>query len=242
MSYEIFYDKRFIKVGEDKFIPIFQTGSNNTWEYNYSGREIPEKSWSCINYPHKDRYVFSEKEIMEMAEVNKKFDTAKARNRFMSEEEVVRMYKNGVKAAKSLEYYTELGNSFRVSDSTDYYNPITSYPKTTKDLLETIKRLQADDKVTSIRLGFTQRTLILPKKNTIKKERQYYEQDYYYVLVNGGRTLVELRKRGYAYTFSEYGVKKFKSQKEADRYLEKYKDRLSDFKSERIDEVYTYMA
>ena len=29
MSYEIIYDKQFIKVSEDKFVPMILTGSNN---------------------------------------------------------------------------------------------------------------------------------------------------------------------------------------------------------------------
>jgi hypothetical protein len=34
MSYEIIYDKQFIKVSEDKFVPMILIGSNNCYDYN----------------------------------------------------------------------------------------------------------------------------------------------------------------------------------------------------------------
>lgn len=44
MSYEIIYDKQFIKV-KDKFLPFVLAGSNNCYENTCSGRERRERSW-----------------------------------------------------------------------------------------------------------------------------------------------------------------------------------------------------
>lgn len=44
MSYEIIYDKQFIKVAEDKFVPMVLAGSNNCTEF-INGRERRERSW-----------------------------------------------------------------------------------------------------------------------------------------------------------------------------------------------------
>ena len=45
MSYEIIYDKQFIKVSEDKFVPMILTGSNNCYDHN--NRRV--RSWWAYN-------------------------------------------------------------------------------------------------------------------------------------------------------------------------------------------------
>lgn len=46
MSYEIIYDKQFIKV-KDKFLPFVLAGSNNCFDVNHNGRERRSRSWWC---------------------------------------------------------------------------------------------------------------------------------------------------------------------------------------------------
>jgi predicted nucleic acid binding AN1-type Zn finger protein len=48
MSYEIIYDKQFVKVddnGTEKYIPMILCGSNNCYEIDYKGRERRERNW-----------------------------------------------------------------------------------------------------------------------------------------------------------------------------------------------------
>ncbi|MDO4746675.1 MAG: hypothetical protein Q4B18_08965, partial [Bacillota bacterium] len=66
MSYQIYYDKAFIKV-DDKFVPMVNSGSNNCWEVNYCNREIPEKNWSVLNYTMRSKVLFTADEIVEIA-------------------------------------------------------------------------------------------------------------------------------------------------------------------------------
>lgn len=49
MSYEIIYDKQFIKLSNDRFIPIVLGGSNNCTEFSHKGRERRARSWNNIN-------------------------------------------------------------------------------------------------------------------------------------------------------------------------------------------------
>lgn len=49
MSYEIIYDKQFIKVSENIYVPIILQGSNNCYEYSASGRERRSRSWYSQN-------------------------------------------------------------------------------------------------------------------------------------------------------------------------------------------------
>ena len=50
MSYEIIYDKQFVKVNEKTFIPMILSGSNNCTEYSPSGRERRERSWGNLSF------------------------------------------------------------------------------------------------------------------------------------------------------------------------------------------------
>lgn len=92
MSSEIFYDKAFILVGE-KYIPVVNHGSSNCFDFDSRGREIPEKHWSVLNYPHTGRMLFTAEEMQEIAAVHEKANrnnrggTRKSRNRSFEEGE-----------------------------------------------------------------------------------------------------------------------------------------------------------
>ena len=50
MSYEIIYDKQFVKVdnkGTEMYIPMTLIGSNNCYEVDYKGRERRTREWYC---------------------------------------------------------------------------------------------------------------------------------------------------------------------------------------------------
>ena len=241
MGYEIFYDKRFLLVGEDGYIPIIQHGSNNCTDWNFStGREVAEKNWSCINYPFDDRFVFSEEEVMEIAHACNDGNNAKSRGRSFSEEEFIRFFKNGIKGAKPLEYYLEFGNTFVVSDITDYKDPRFHFPNSTEEMLQMIEKLQSEGK--SVSIGFRERKLILPRRNRVEKEKVLIEQDHYFALSYGYDYLYKLRKYGYSYSSYKSSAKRFKTEKEAEKYLDKYSGRLSNFEVERINEPYRYYS
>jgi len=50
MSYEIIYDKQFVKVNDDIFIPMILAGSNNCYEYSPSGKERRSRSWFNFSF------------------------------------------------------------------------------------------------------------------------------------------------------------------------------------------------
>lgn len=240
MGYEIYYDKRFLLIDDDKYIPIIQHGSNNCWEPTYTGRDIPEKNWNVANYPFNDRYIFSKEEIIEMGEKSVGCDMAKSRGRFMTEDEIRKFYINGYKGAKSLEYYLELGNTFQVVEGTNRDDMIWHKPKTTDELVELIERLVGEGK--RISMGFTQRKLYLPKRTTVQKVTVENEQNHYFVLCKRYEYFHKILKYGYRYSGYSSSCKKFLTEKDATIYLDKYKDRLKDFSVRRIDEVYKYYA
>jgi len=50
MSYEIIYDKQFVKVNDKTFIPMILAGSNNCYEWSPSGKERRARSWWNFSY------------------------------------------------------------------------------------------------------------------------------------------------------------------------------------------------
>jgi hypothetical protein len=66
MSYEILYDKQFIKLDDNKFVPMIYAGSNNCYESTYNGRDRRSRSWFNFGFPmeHKKPYASLE-EFME---------------------------------------------------------------------------------------------------------------------------------------------------------------------------------
>lgn len=145
MSSEILYDKAFIRVGE-QYIPVVNHGSSNCFDFDRRGREIPEKHWSVFGYPYRDRLLFSEEEIRQIAEayesasVNNYGGTRKSRNRAFEAGEVRRWLLAGMKSAHTVEEYRRYGNTAAVID---YDEPVwrKHFVSTTEELLEKIQEL-----------------------------------------------------------------------------------------------------
>ena len=60
MSYEIIYDKQFVKVGENKFVPMVYAGSSNCYEFSPSGKERRSRSWCSMRISDKLAYTLEE--------------------------------------------------------------------------------------------------------------------------------------------------------------------------------------
>lgn len=126
MSYEIIYDKQFIKVnhkGVDKYIPFIFSGSNNCYEIGRGGRNGRRArswfvfSWLCGDF---SRYFTTAENMLAHADnelkekVKKEQDYAKNNNEAIPTEEEIK---------KSWGYYTSLsfyGRSTRGSDFNVY--------------------------------------------------------------------------------------------------------------------------
>lgn len=50
MSYDIIYNKQFVKLNENAFIPMILSGSNNVISYDRSPRGRRSRDWSCHSY------------------------------------------------------------------------------------------------------------------------------------------------------------------------------------------------
>ena len=113
MSYDIIYDRRFISIG-DKYIPIFQFGSNNTTEMVYN-REVPSKDWIILNGPFTNKVLFTSDEITEIAETFLKSDLYKSRNKPFEDGQFKKYFILGMKHAKTVEEYLSYANTITIS-------------------------------------------------------------------------------------------------------------------------------
>ena len=236
MSYEIYYERAYIKVN-DKFIPLVNSGSNNCWERSYfSKRDVPEKNWSILNYKRKNQIMFTADEIREIAkdyeEISGSSGTCfKSRHRPFAKGEFERWIINGMNTALSIEEYIHCGNTLRLLDYSRDMSEWKWYPfSTDEELFELLDELK-DCKLLSVEFS-DNRNVYKPKQppkvSSVKKLDEYYVLKGY---IWSDAYFCSIRKRAITYCRkpSDASVKAFATEAEANRYLTKYEDRLSKF-------------
>ncbi len=225
MSSEILYDRAFIRVGE-QYIPVVNHGSSNCFDFDRRGREIPEKHWSVFQYPYRDKLLFSEEEIKQIAEaheaasVNNYGGTRKSRNRAFEAGEVRRWLLNGMKSAHTVEEYRRYGNTAAVID---YDEPVwrKHFVSTTEELLEKMQEL------TGRRIGVTfmdDRHVTHPPVRRKGTPPDYSTLPEYYVLRSEQGYFIKRSSRHVWFTRRQTPrdsqVRKFKTETAARKYLD----------------------
>lgn len=246
MSYEIYYDRAFIRVN-DLYIPLVNQGSNNCWEINYfSRRQIPEKNWQVLNWQDRSRLLYTKDEVREIAKdletISQESGTCfKSRNRHFEPGEFERWILCGLKSAFTVEEYVAARNKPEIHDYSD--NKIENwktYPfSTTQELLDMIESLK---RCPMLNLHFkNNREVYRPVRSSIDRDKTEY-----YVLSSkaaGGGDLFfcKLTRRGYRMStnLSRDDVRAFESEREAQKYLDKYSSRFygNNFKPKRISNI-----
>lgn len=78
MSYEICYEKQFIKLAEDSYLPMFLTGSNNDWDaFNLNKRA---RSWKLANWFLGSSAIASKQDMLDMTVVERDKILSTAKN------------------------------------------------------------------------------------------------------------------------------------------------------------------
>ena len=233
MSYEIYYKRAFIKVGE-KYIPVLQYGSNNCFDVIYTSRgarDIPEKNWG--NWRHmkegKSPIVCTRQEITLLAAGFAKPNSYgelpfKARGtHFKSELEAMHWFDNGVKTARTVEEYSELGNTVHVRVYVGNGESKTYPVKTSAELLSMLEVMKNDNPW----VGFSSRELILPKPTRVTRPKKEVES-FWTVYVEGYGYLKKRTARRIIQTSLPQYAKKFRTANQAQKVMEalapKYKN------------------
>ena len=272
MSYDVYFNRQFIRVTDTKCVMMFQTGSSSmrnenggisrSWDshridggllvskeniLHYFEDILKDRLHSDIGYLSTDK-VLSESEKLEA--IKKGFSswggTVYAGKKHLPYSQVVGYYTNGIKHALTVEELRELGVNICVLVSTYDEKEIKSkglpilerkYPKTSEELLAILtahQLLYGCHNYTCVDwVGEWAVEALIKKrrqrKNTSNVQREYITQDHYFALTvtHTCHYLHRILKNGYSYNNSPGPAKKFSAEGEAQRFVEKYKDRLS---------------
>lgn len=224
MSSEIFYDKAFIKV-RDAYIPVVNHGSSNCFDFDFRGREIPEKHWSVLNYSYGGRMIFSSEEIQKLADIYETFSmdnqggTRKSRYRSFEEGEFRRWFLSGMKSAHTVEEYEQYGNKVVVIDygSDKWKQHCVS---TTDELIQKIEELSE----CRITVAFqNNRKVIHPPRRHPRTVTDFSVLPEFYVLSAESGYFVKRSSRRIWFAKNQKPtnslVRKFRTEKAAQKYL-----------------------
>lgn len=165
MSYEIVYDRRFIRCG-NKYIPFCLSGSSNCTQVNpATGKEILERDWQPFIYCD-DMLLASAKELMEIVRKHHsggREENFKFRGKWLDDEQVIRFFEGGIRDAVTVEEIVaqtrctpecflgayvldEVGRSLNGTDRflhTTFTRRLEAYPKTSEELEKWILNAKA---------------------------------------------------------------------------------------------------
>lgn len=246
MSYEIYYDRAFIRVGE-RFVPLVNQGSNNCWETNWNGRDIPEKNWQVLNWRRRSQLIFTEDEVKQIAkdyeQVSQESGTCfKTRHRPFGKGEFERWVLCGLKSAYTIEEYVGFGNRFAIHDySSNNMDAWKLYPfSTTAEFLNLLEKLR-NSRLLNIHIhdnrhvGHPRR----PKKELLdyRNQKECYILSAMHGLHNDREVFFcTLTKHSYLFTVQSCheSVRTFPTDSMAQKYIQKCKNRLSGFTVKKI--------
>lgn len=234
MSSEIFYDKAFIRIGE-LFIPVVNHGASNCFAVDSRGREIPEKHWTVLNYPFRNRQLFNLEEMQKIAAAYEKASsenrggTRKSRYRSFEEGEFARWLLAGTKSAHTVEEYMQHGNTVVIIDYTDalWQRHCVS---STEELLKKLEDLDGREISVSF---WDDRHVTHPPRQSKGQPTDFSKLPRYYVLssvqgyyVKRSRRRIWLAKSA---TSAIAPPRRFKTEKDAKRYLSANREKLSKY-------------
>lgn len=176
MSYSIVYDRRVLKVGEEKYILMINSGSNNCWE-DY---KKPEKCWSPLKKDNSKSIILSKEDINIIADSFYNDEIAKARGNFFEKGELTKWLKAGVKNAFTLEEAISWDGWNNSIEIFDYEEQKRIKCKTTDELLSAINELELKNKKFNVR--FNGRDFTPKKKDCSNNLKPLKNSNCYYVL------------------------------------------------------------
>ncbi|MFG6378283.1 MAG: hypothetical protein K1W19_08220 [Lachnospiraceae bacterium] len=236
MSYEIVYNKQFLKI-DGNIIPLALCGSSNCYESLPNGRQRREREWNAIYIGGSNKTIaVTEAEIMER--IKSYCDGGEYQEHFIQngkwvdDKGLIRFFQNGIKNAKTIEelkenyFFRGMQGYFSVWKGMD--NKIESVFNiySSEDLRKFLNAAQdrldkrADEEGIYICLHYYNEKF----DSRVKPEQKQKEclADYFSIKVGShDNYLVKQTSRRIKYTSLCNLTKQFKTEKEANKYVEK---------------------
>jgi len=216
MSYQIYYDRQFIKINDKEFIPITLDGANNCTEFDYfTGREKRERNLRLNRYFAKD-IITTQKELEQVIEDMRKryqnnyenysddrfcsFASTQLNGRGVSYNAFKSYYIGGIKTAKTVEelkkYYMNVNIYVYGGYSNEYYEKynktdMSMTVETTEELIKSIDKLKEYYKNTpitfSVAIDGNENSLKLMRQSErVVKEKKRVETDHFFTVSMAG--------------------------------------------------------
>lgn len=164
MSVEIVYDKKFIKVGEDQYIPMYMHGSSNCTMF-VGRKEIYERYWDTL-FGKRKKVIFTQNELLEIAKsyINPDsycewFRMGSRGGKMIEKEQIFSFINSGCKNAHTLEEFVKAGYPLyckvrRYTTEEGWSNHDGDFVRTTEELLNWIDRVELRDENEYLYLDF----------------------------------------------------------------------------------------
>lgn len=249
MSYEIVYNSQFLKI-DGKIIPLVLHGSNNCYETLNNGRQIRERNWNPLYIGINKPIAATEAEIMKEIESccgGEYQDHFMQNGKWVDDKGLIRFFQNGVKNAKTIE---ELKDNYFFMGMYGYFsvwkgmgNIIENRVEisTSDDLRKFLDAAQnrLDRKTEKEEIYICLKYYNEKFESRVKPERKTKERltDYFVIKVgNRDSYLVKQTSRRIRHTSLCNLTKQFKTEKEANKYVEKLIEKgfTCDFSVEHI--------
>ena len=236
MSYEIVYNKQFLKIN-GKIIPLALCGSSNVYEPLLNGRQRREREWNAIYVGGSNKPIAAtEAEIMK--EIEAYCDGGEYQEHFMQngkwvdDKGLIRFMQNGIKNAKTIE---ELKEDYFFRGIQGYFSVRKGMDNTIENVVNIYSSNDLRKFMDATQDRLAKRTeregiyICLHYYNEkfeprVKLERKSKERltDYFAIKVgNRDSYLVKQTSRRIMHTSLCDLTKQFKTEKEANKYVEK---------------------
>lgn len=236
MSYSIVYNKQFLKI-DGKIIPLVLYGSNNCYESLPNGRQRREREWYSLYFNGgNEQIATTETEIMER--IKSYCDGGEYQEHFIQngkwvdDKGLIRFIQNGIKNAKTIEelkedyFFRGMHGYFSAWKEIDNIIESRVEINSSDDLRNFLKAAQnrLDSRMESERIYICLKYYNKKFESRVKPERKPKERlmDYFAIKIgNRDSYLVKQTSRRIKYTSLCNLTKQFKTEKEANKYVEK---------------------
>ena len=263
MSYDIIYDRQFVQLDENNYIPMLKSGSNNCYKYTYNGKERRVREWHSFNYLCEGFLYSTENQMLERMYADRQTyldrgeDYDDSRYGWFAALALVgkhtsdftfRQYTNivklGVKKSLTLDELSEVGVSVVLNR---WEKGIAKRVKTITNFEDIENQPSGNYFITFEGIWESRDGKRSNLKDAISfkypkniKEKTVVEQDHYFTILIGGNYFAKGTKYGYKYS-STYPQKKYRSEKEAQTAINRLsKKTKGDWTIERIDSHYSF--